>query len=242
MDCSAQSASILLFLLGVAKKFGLCHSYMPCSHRKITCKQSFRDCNCVKLSFHKNNIDHQQKNQLKVKVKLQWRTKMHHLKKRKKLWKNHKNRQRKKQRKRPVTRRSKPLNNQQKRFVHWGLAELLQFCFVCKQCKIQLSFLVQIGILHLQKLAGCDFLCGTIWWWNHSSRSDSSILNLVLQMRHHQTLSVWNTSWWDEFRDRVVVGLLDQKLSEKLQLDSDLTLEKAINSTQQSEAICCWRK
>ena len=34
--------------------------------------------------------------------------------------------------------------------------------FVGKQCKIQLSFLVQIGILHLQKLAGCDFLCGTI--------------------------------------------------------------------------------
>ena len=34
-------------------------------------------------------------------------------------------------------------------------------------------------------------------------------------------------------RDRIVVGLLDQKLSEKLQLDSELTLEKAINSTRQ---------
>ena len=38
-------------------------------------------------------------------------------------------------------------------------------------------------------------------------------------------------------RDRIVVGLLDQKLSEKLQLDSELTLEKAINSTRQCEAV-----
>ncbi|XP_068671157.1 uncharacterized protein [Montipora foliosa] len=32
-------------------------------------------------------------------------------------------------------------------------------------------------------------------------------------------------------RDRIVVGLADQKLSEKLQLDADLTLEKAINTS-----------
>ena len=38
-------------------------------------------------------------------------------------------------------------------------------------------------------------------------------------------------------RDRIVVGLLDQKLSEKLQLDSELTLEKAINSTRECEAV-----
>ena len=38
-------------------------------------------------------------------------------------------------------------------------------------------------------------------------------------------------------RDRIVVGLADQKLSEKLQLDPDLTLEKAINSVRQSESI-----
>ena len=38
-------------------------------------------------------------------------------------------------------------------------------------------------------------------------------------------------------RDRIVVGLLDQKLSEKLQLDSELTLEKAINSIRQCEAV-----
>ena len=38
-------------------------------------------------------------------------------------------------------------------------------------------------------------------------------------------------------RDRIVVGLADQKLSEKLQLDADLTLEKVINSVRQSESV-----
>ena len=38
-------------------------------------------------------------------------------------------------------------------------------------------------------------------------------------------------------RDRIVVVLADQKLSEKLQLDADLTLEKAINSVRQSESV-----
>ena len=38
-------------------------------------------------------------------------------------------------------------------------------------------------------------------------------------------------------RDRLVVGLRDAKLSEKLQLDSELTLEKAVNQARQSEAV-----
>ena len=38
-------------------------------------------------------------------------------------------------------------------------------------------------------------------------------------------------------RDRIVVGLCDQKLSEKLQMDSELTLEKAVISARQNEAI-----
>ncbi|XP_068723715.1 uncharacterized protein [Montipora capricornis] len=38
-------------------------------------------------------------------------------------------------------------------------------------------------------------------------------------------------------RDRIVVGLADQKLSEKLQLDADLTLEKAMNTVRQSESV-----
>ena len=38
-------------------------------------------------------------------------------------------------------------------------------------------------------------------------------------------------------RGRIVVGLMDTKLSEKLQLDPELTLPKASNQAQQSEAI-----
>ena len=38
-------------------------------------------------------------------------------------------------------------------------------------------------------------------------------------------------------RDRIVVGLLDAKLSEKLQLDPELTLPKAVNPARQSEAV-----
>ena len=37
--------------------------------------------------------------------------------------------------------------------------------------------------------------------------------------------------------DRIVVGLKDKTLSEKLQLEADLTLEKAINQARQKELI-----
>ncbi|XP_069110194.1 uncharacterized protein [Argopecten irradians] len=38
-------------------------------------------------------------------------------------------------------------------------------------------------------------------------------------------------------RDRIVVGIRDSRLSEKLQLDATLTLEKAVNQVRQSEAV-----
>ena len=41
----------------------------------------------------------------------------------------------------------------------------------------------------------------------------------------------------DLIRDRIVVGIKDKKLSEQLQLDSKLTLEKAITKTMQSETF-----
>ena len=37
--------------------------------------------------------------------------------------------------------------------------------------------------------------------------------------------------------DRLVVGLRDLKLSEKLQVDADLTREKAVNASRQSETV-----
>ena len=38
-------------------------------------------------------------------------------------------------------------------------------------------------------------------------------------------------------RDRIVVGLIDAKLSEKMHLDPELTLPKAINQARQGEAV-----
>ena len=38
-------------------------------------------------------------------------------------------------------------------------------------------------------------------------------------------------------RDRIVVGIRNSRLAEKLQLDPDLTLEKAVTQVRQSEAI-----
>ena len=38
-------------------------------------------------------------------------------------------------------------------------------------------------------------------------------------------------------RDRIVVGLLESKLAETLQLDSELTLTKAMHQARQSEAV-----
>ena len=38
-------------------------------------------------------------------------------------------------------------------------------------------------------------------------------------------------------RDRIIVGILDNKLSETLQLDDQLTLEKAVNKVMQAEMI-----
>ena len=41
-------------------------------------------------------------------------------------------------------------------------------------------------------------------------------------------------------QDRLVVRILDKKLSERLQLDADLTLEKAVAGVRQSEMVHCF--
>ena len=38
-------------------------------------------------------------------------------------------------------------------------------------------------------------------------------------------------------RDRIVVGIINAKLSEKLQLDAELTLEKAVTQARQAETV-----
>ena len=41
----------------------------------------------------------------------------------------------------------------------------------------------------------------------------------------------------ETIRDRIVVGLRDTTLSEKFQLDAELTLEKAVTTARQTEAV-----
>lgn len=38
-------------------------------------------------------------------------------------------------------------------------------------------------------------------------------------------------------RDRLVVGIRDEKLAERLQMDPELTVEKAIGKARQAEAV-----
>ena len=38
-------------------------------------------------------------------------------------------------------------------------------------------------------------------------------------------------------RDRIVVGIRDSELSEKLQMESNLTLEKAVAMVRQSDSV-----
>ena len=42
-------------------------------------------------------------------------------------------------------------------------------------------------------------------------------------------------------RDRIVVGIRDSSLSERLQMDPDPTLEKAKAMVRQWEAVGCWQ-
>lgn len=43
--------------------------------------------------------------------------------------------------------------------------------------------------------------------------------------------------WEEMIRDRIVVGIWNEQLAEKLQLDADLTLEKAVTLVRPSEAV-----
>ena len=62
---------------------------------------------------------------------------------------------------------------------------------------------------------------------------DSFITDLYCLAKHCN----YGTLHDEMIRDRIIVGLLDSRLSEKLQLDADLTLEKAVNSARQSELV-----
>ena len=41
----------------------------------------------------------------------------------------------------------------------------------------------------------------------------------------------------EQIRDRIVIGILDNEVSQRLQLEADLTLERAIQLARQSEQV-----
>ena len=62
---------------------------------------------------------------------------------------------------------------------------------------------------------------------------DSFITALHCLVEHCQYGNLRN----EMIRDRIVVGLLDENLAMKLQLDSELTLEKATAAARQHESV-----
>ena len=66
--------------------------------------------------------------------------------------------------------------------------------------------------------------------WSSHSKNLRWIHNLA-------EFSVYGDFYEELICNRIVVGLRDQKLSEKLQMDYELTLEKAVTCARQTEAI-----
>ncbi len=67
--------------------------------------------------------------------------------------------------------------------------------------------------------------------------SDESVDSFITSLYSLAEHCGYGTLRDELLRDRIVVGIRDLRLSEKLQLDSNLTLEKAVNSVRQSESI-----
>ena len=72
-----------------------------------------------------------------------------------------------------------------------------------------------------------------MWRQDHGDLVDSFITALY-ELAEHCGYGNLND---EMIRDRLVVGLGDSKLSEKLQLDPELTLEKAITQVCQAETV-----
>ena len=71
-----------------------------------------------------------------------------------------------------------------------------------------------------------------------STKQDGeSVDNFTTDLYCLEECCEFGTLWDDLIWDRIVVGIKDKKLSEKLQLDSKLTVEKAITKARQSETV-----
>ena len=63
--------------------------------------------------------------------------------------------------------------------------------------------------------------------------ADAFVMDLYSLAEHCDYRDIWE----ELIRGRIVVGILDRVLSEKLQMDVTLTLEKAVSMVQQSESV-----
>ena len=70
-----------------------------------------------------------------------------------------------------------------------------------------------------------------------SQKDNESVENFITDLYCLTEYCEFGTLKADLIRDSIVVGLKDKKLSELLQLDSQLTLEKAVAKARQSETV-----
>ena len=70
-----------------------------------------------------------------------------------------------------------------------------------------------------------------------SEKENESLDNFITDLFTLAQHCNYGTLHDEMVRDRIVVGLKNKTLSEKLQLEADLTLEKAINQARQKELV-----
>ena len=74
---------------------------------------------------------------------------------------------------------------------------------------------------------------GLIRWWLPGEPADDFITSLYHLVEH----CGYGEMQDEMIRDRIVVGIQDAALSERLQLEADLNLKSAIAKTRQSELV-----
>jgi len=74
--------------------------------------------------------------------------------------------------------------------------------------------------------------------YNRLNQNDSDSVDDFITRLYSQVDKCRYGNLRDEImRDRIVVGIKDKYLSEKLQLDSELTLERAVNQVRNAELV-----
>ena len=74
--------------------------------------------------------------------------------------------------------------------------------------------------------------------YNRLNQNDSDSVDDFITRLYSQVDKCRYGNLRDEMmRDRIVVGIKDKSLSEKLQLDSELTLERAVNQVRNAELV-----